>query len=171
MQEDWRSPPDPPGHAIDAVGQARNVRHVRTTMIVALGTSTPTSMTVVATRTHVLTIGKGLAWPHPWPCPSSGPCTSPTRSPKYCLRCAWRSSRRCQIKLVGAFHQRADPIGLRTIGEGTFEPLQNFLEGARLIRWTVLIGLRPAGFSRRYGHVPDRHNGSSAGFAELGWPS
>ena len=58
-----------------------------TTMTVALGTSTPTSMTVVATRTSVRPARKraivasfSLGVTRPWSRPTSSPASSPVRS-------------------------------------------------------------------------------------------
>ena len=84
------------------------------TMIEASGTSTPTSITVVATSSRRRAGGEvGHA---PRPCRAAGiwPCTSPTRRAEARARGSRSAPRRRRISATSRFaDQRADPIDLR----------------------------------------------------------
>ena len=85
-------------------------------MTVASGTSTPTSITVVATRMRVSPAAK-RAIAASLSAPFIRPCTRSTALPKLASSAAKRSSRRGEIAGLGFLDQRTDPIDAAAFGK------------------------------------------------------
>ena len=125
-------------------------------MIEALGTSTPTSMTVVETRIESAPEANA-AITRSFSLPASLPCTRPTRVAEALGELGVALLRRGEVELLKLFDQRADPIDLRARGDGAPDPGDHLLQPLERHVGASRPASAPAA-SRRGARRPCRHS-------------
>ena len=103
------------GPGAGGAGRCRSGRRRGSTITVALGTSTPTSMTVVATSTSIVPARK-RSMTASLSAPAMRPCSRPRREPGELAAGHVSSSKvscgRARLELLGLLDQRAHDVGL-----------------------------------------------------------